>query len=97
MSLLRQDAFDEISKHALNYAGRIDEAFSLAQYGADGSGTPPGMKRLDTPDEQATWQRFLETQARREQEGFAPGDVASAATQHPAVVEAFAEDPDAAS
>ena len=97
MSLLRADKLAMIDEHAKRVEARFDDAIRTAEYGQDGSGTPPGMKRLETPEERSTWQRFLTTQARRESEGFAPGDVATVATQHPAVAEAFAEEPDAAS
>jgi hypothetical protein len=89
MSLLRQDPFDEIAKQALNYADRIDEMFALAQYGADNKGTPPGMKKLETPEDRAVWMQFSSKLARQEQEGNAPGDMASTAIQHPAVQEGF--------
>ena len=96
MSLLRADKLAMIDAHVKRVEERFDTAVRTAQYGQDGSGTPPGMKAVSTPEERQTWMRFLETQARREREGFAPGDVATAATQHPAVREVLTEELDAA-
>lgn len=89
MSLLRNEALEQLSAVAMQFSDRLDDAVSMAQYGSDGSGTPAGIKRLDTPQERATWQRFLERNARREQDGTQPGDVTTAALQHPAVQEGF--------
>lgn len=55
-------------------------------------GTPIGFKRLRTKQDRDLWTSHLKRQAMREREGFAPGDVANAALEHPAVQVAFNED-----
>jgi hypothetical protein len=54
-------------------------------FGKDGNQVPAGFVKLTDPADQELWLRSLDKQARREQEGFAPGDVATRAIQSPIV------------
>lgn len=80
-SLLNQRTIDGMLDIARANADRSTEILRGLFY-ANGS-VPPGVKSLDTPEEREVYRRFIERQAQREQFGTAPGDIATALSQHP--------------
>lgn len=95
MSLLRQSALEAIERQALAWEDRLGEALRVAQYGLKGDQSPPGMVDIRKhPQGEEIMRRFLAKQALREQEGFAQGDLGTAATEHPAVREGLMEPED---
>lgn len=95
MSLLRRSAQTAIEQQALRFEARLGNALRAVQYGQQGDEVPAGMVDVrDEPQGPEILRRFLEKQARREQEGFAQGDLGTAATEHPAVREELMEPED---
>lgn len=90
-SLLNQRTIDGMLAVARSNADRSTEILRGLLW-AKGS-VPPGIKPLDTPEEQEVYRRFLERQAQRETFGTAPGDIATALSQHPGMQQMQPEPP----
>ena len=78
-----------VEQFSLAFAETFEDALRTAQYGVDGSSVPAGMVRLETEADQQLLLGHLQRQARMEQEGNTPGDIASTVVQNPAVQEAI--------
>ena len=88
MSFFTEETLAKLDAAADSALDRLDDIARREAYGR-GDRTPPGMVRLDTPAKKQLWMKHLRQQAANEQEAFAPGDIANAALEHPAVQTAF--------
>jgi hypothetical protein len=91
VSLLRARSVEAARAAVARKRRRRQSALRRAMFGADGNAVPTGFVRLSDPKDQELWLKSLDKQARREQEGFAPGDVATRAIQSPIVREGAAQ------
>ena len=92
MSMLRASTIEPANREVARR--RVDRARTLriAMFGATGQEVPAGFVRLTAGDDKRIFLKQMARQALRESEGFAPGDPAVRAVQHPAVQQAAAEE-----
>jgi hypothetical protein len=85
MSLLRAKVVEAAEKAIKRKRVRRAAALNRAMFGRNGNEVPTGFVKLERPQDKELWLRSIDVQAKREQEGFAPGDVATRAAQSPIV------------
>lgn len=81
--LLNEKTLAVLDRVARKRVDKFDERLRRTLY-KDGN-TPPGFVRLEQPEERRVLVSHLRRQALMEREGNAPGDLANAALEHPAV------------
>ena len=89
MSLLRAEQADKAVALILKRGERLGDALRIAEWGKDGDQVPNGMARLEG-DDAKLFADFMLRQAHKEKQGVAVGDIATTATENPAVAEEFA-------
>lgn len=88
MSLLSAQKRELAHERARQWRTLRTEAARAAYWGVrDGEATqlPPGLKKLESPQEKELWMRFLSRQAIQEQNGMVESDIATTAINHPDV------------
>lgn len=85
MILLRQKAIAQARVIAGQRREKRMSAAARARFGKDGQDVPAGYVRLESHEDRILLLRHLARQAKQEQEGRMPGDIATTALEHPAV------------
>ena len=91
MSLLRSAPIEAALREITRRRVRRTKALRTAMFGADGTGTPVGFVRPQGVEKTAFLRGML-IRAEREEEGRAPGDLASQAVDTPAMQRVIAEE-----